>query len=130
MKKNLFLAALAGVALVGCAKNEVAQVTDDSQREITFAAPVVAPVTKADYVTNTSISTTPTGFTFSVWGWYCEGTFASSSAQFYMGLDSDSGVAVTYDSTIDDGTTTGSGASKPDTSYYWPKNGKHSFSAY
>lgn len=130
MKKNLFLAALAGVALVGCAKNEVAQVTDDSQREISFAAPVVTPVTKADYVTNTSISTTPADFNFSVWGWYCEGTFYYSSAEFYMGLGSDSGVAVTYDSSIDDGTTTGSGAWKPSTAYYWPKNGKLSFSAY
>ena len=131
MKKNLFLAALAGVALVGCAKNEVAQVTDDSQKEISFAAPVVAPVTKADYVTNTSISTNPSGFTFSVWGWYCEGegTFASATAKFYMGLATDSGVEVTYDNTINDGTN-GSGAWKPATAYYWPKNGKLSFSAY
>lgn len=131
MKKNLFLAALAGVALVGCAKNEVAQVTDDSQKEISFAAPVVAPVTKADYVTNTSISTNPSGFTFSVWGWYCEGegTFASATAEFYMGLATDSGVEVTYDNTINDGTN-GSGAWKPATAYYWPKNGKLSFSAY
>lgn len=132
MKKNLFLAALAGVALVGCAKNEVAQVTDDSQKEISFAAPVVAPVTKADYVTNMSISTDPSGFTFSVWGWYCEGegTFDPTTAQFYMGLATDSGVDVSYDSSINDGKTDGSGAWKPYTAYYWPKNGKLSFSAY
>lgn len=135
MKKNLFLAALAGVALVGCAKNEVAQVTDDSQREISFAAPVVAPVTKADYYTTENLATGSVAF--NVFGWYCEGlgTFDPSSAVPYMGTGSadeiSSPVTVNYNSGDKDSqNTTTNGYWAPATPYYWPKNGQLTFSAY
>ena len=137
MKKNLFLAALAGVALVGCAKNEVAQVTDDSQREISFAAPVVAPVTKADYYTTENLGTGSVAF--NVFGWYCEGSgeFDSSGAVPYMGTGTgtgdeiDSPVTVSYNSGNKDDINSGTaGYWAPTTPYYWPKNGKLTFSAY
>lgn len=135
MKKNFFLAALAGVALVGCAKNEVAQVTDDSQREITFAAPVVAPVTKAGYYTTDNLGTG--SVSFNVFGWYCEGsgTFDPSSAVPYMGTGTGdeitSPVTVSYNSGNKDDINTGTaGYWAPTTPYYWPKNGKLTFSAY
>lgn len=135
MKKNLFLAALAGVALVGCAKNEVAQVTDDSQREISFAAPVVTPVTKAGYYTTENLGTGTVSF--NVFGWYCEGsgTFDPSSAVPYMGTGTadeiKSPVTVSYNSGNKDDVNTGTtGYWAPTTSYYWPKNGKLTFSAY
>lgn len=135
MKKNLFLAALAGVALVGCAKNEVAQVTDDSQKEISFAAPVVAPVTKADYYTTENLGTGTVSF--NVFGWYCEGsgTFDPSSAVPYMGTGTadeiNSPVTVSYTSGNKDDVNTGTnGYWAPTTPYYWPKNGKLTFSAY
>lgn len=135
MKKNLFLAALAGVALVGCAKNEVAQVTDDSQKEISFAAPVVAPVTKADYYTTENLGTGSVAF--NVFGWYCEGSgeFDPSGAVPYMGTGTgdeiDSPVTVSYNSGNKDDINSGTaGYWAPTTPYYWPKNGKLTFSAY
>lgn len=121
MKKNLFLAALAGVALVGCAKNEVAQVTDDSQREITFAAPVVAPVTKADEIDGTFPNTEK----FKVYAYYSVDDFNPSTAVEYM-----TDVEVSHDPAYDNSNTPNNGGWHANPAYYWPKVGKLTFEAY
>ena len=125
MKKNLFLAALAGVALVGCAKNEVAQVTDDSQREISFAAPVMSVTTKTQEIPGTDyLSSCPS---FGVYGWYVEGaTYVADDATAYM-----YNVEVKHDSSIDKADDAGDkGAWISDDAYYWPKQGSITFDAY
>ncbi len=132
MKKSLFLAALAVVAMASCTKNELKGPSKGTEAEISFQ-PVVANATKASYITNESIA--PTGspkssdFKFSVFAWYTKGDMTASTtesgATAYM-----SNVEVSYNAGIDDGTTNGSGAWAPSTKYYWPKNGKLSFDAY
>lgn len=125
MKKNFFLAALAGVALVGCAKNEVAQVTDDSQREITFAAPVMSVTTKTQEILGTDyLKTNPS---FGVYGWYVAGpTYVVDDATtMYM-----YNVEVKYTDSIDDPADEGTGAWISDDAYYWPKQGSITFDAY
>lgn len=132
MKKTLFLAALAVVAMAACTKNELKVPSKGTDAEISFQ-PVVANATKASYITNESIAPTGTpkssDFKFSVFAWYTKDDMTVSTtesvATAYM-----SNVEVSYNAGIDDGTTTGSGAWAPSTKYYWPKNGKLSFDAY
>lgn len=122
MKKLFFIAAIASAALVGCTKNEVAQVAD--QHEISFATPVVAPATKASL----DGATFPTTYgNFVVWGWYHEGDFNYANAGGYFTYMT--GVEVEYKSDIND-ETNGGGAWQTSTPYYWPKNGKLTFDAY
>ena len=122
MKKLFFIAAIASAALVGCTKNEVAQVAD--QNEITFATPIVAPATKASL--DGAIFPTTHG-DFIVWGWYHEGDFNYANAGGYFTYMT--GATVTYKSDIND-ETDGGGAWQTSTPYYWPKNGKLTFDAY
>ena len=122
MKKLFFIAAIASAALVSCTKNEVAQVAD--QNEITFAAPIVAPATKAS-LDGTSFPTTYGNFV--VWGWYHEGDFNYTNSGSYFTYMS--GVEVEYKGSIND-VTDGGGAWQTSTPYYWPKNGKLTFDAY
>lgn len=116
MKKFFFLAALAGAVLVSCTKNEPAPF--ESEQQITFAAPVVSPNTKA---VNEVWNNYPTdaAYDFAVWGYYYAGgtytTFAGG--QPYM-----NNVTVSYDGDL--------GGWAPATSYYWPKNGSLTFIAY
>lgn len=126
MKKSLFLAALAVVAMASCTKNELKVPSAGTEAEISFQ-PVVANATKASYITNESIGTAPASFDFTVYAWYTPGNMPddATGATAYM-----TDVEVDYSSTIDDGTTEGSGAWAPSTKYYWPKNGKLSFDAY
>lgn len=127
MKKFMYLAVLAGVALVGCTKNERTTELIDSQKEITFTTPVLAVSTKTTEITNT---TYPTTSSFNVFAWYNSGvTFEASSASPYM-----ENVQVTYNPSIDDddpaNTSDGTGAWISDPVYYWPKQGVLSFDAY
>ncbi len=116
MKKLFFIAAIASAALVSCTKNEVAQVADQSV--ITFAAPVVAPATKAS---NEVWNNYPTSadYAFAVWAKYHSdkvynvGDWATDPT--YM-----DNVTVYY----------GSNSWAPTADYYWPKNGTLSFIAY
>ena len=126
MKKLFFIAAIASVALASCVKNEVAP-TAMQQDEITFLSPVVGPQTKASLSGNTYPITHGD---FKVFAWYHEGDYVQANASTYPAYMSD--VTVKYDSGIDDGTTTGSGAWHATPSYYWPKNenAKLSFDAY
>lgn len=116
MKKFFFLAALAGAVLVSCTKNEPAPF--ESEQQITFAAPVVGPNTKA---VNEVWNNYPTdaAYDFAVWGYYyAGGTYTTfGGGQLYM-----NNVTVSYDGNL-------SGWA-PATSYYWPKNGSLTFIAY
>ena len=122
MKKTLVFAALASVALVGCTKN--VEVANNDLNEITFDTPVLAPATKADEIKGTTF---PDTVDFAVFAWY--------NASELTGTNVDAGslymkdVTVNYDSTKDD-TTTGKGAWKPASVYFWPKNGFLAFDAY
>ena len=122
MKKTLVFAALASVALVGCTKN--VEVANNDLNEITFETPVLAPATKANEITGTTF---PTYVDFAVFAWYnateLSGTDVAAGS-LYM-----NDVRVSYDSTKDD-TTTGAGAWKPASVYFWPKNGFLAFDAY
>lgn len=118
MKKNLFLAALAGVALVGCAKNEVAQVTDDSQKEITFSSPVLASATKTP-VAGEMDNAYNTNESFNVYAVWHDGDFSGSWPSHSLYMDD---VKTSHDGTLQGWHAT--------PSYYWPKNGKLTFAAY
>ena len=122
MKKTLVFAALASVALVGCTKN--VEVANNDLNEITFETPVLAPATKADEIKGTTF---PETVDFAVFAWYnateLSGTDVAAGS-LYM-----NDVRVSYDSTKDD-TTTGAGAWKPASVYFWPKNGYLAFDAY
>lgn len=122
MKKTLVFAALASVALVGCTKN--VEVANNDLNEITFETPVLAPATKADEITGTTF---PTYVDFAVFAWYSATKLSGSdvnAGSLYM-----NDVTVNYDSDKND-TTTGTGAWKPASVYFWPKNGFLAFDAY
>ena len=122
MKKTLVFAALASVALVGCTKN--VEVANNDLNEITFDTPVLAPATKADEITGTTF---PKNVDFAVFAWYNASELTGTNVaagKLYM-----NDVTVSYDSTKDD-TTTGAGAWKPASVYFWPKNGFLAFDAY
>ena len=122
MKKTLVFAALASVALVGCTKN--VEVANNDLNEITFETPVLAPATKADEFKGTTF---PETADFAVFAWYnateLSGTDVAAG-NLYM-----NDVTVNYDSDKND-TTTGTGAWKPASVYFWPKNGYLAFDAY
>ena len=122
MKKTLVFAALASVALVGCTKN--VEVANNDLNEITFETPVLAPATKADEIKGTTF---PETVDFAVFAWYSATELTGTNVaagSLYM-----NDVTVNYDSTKDD-TTTGAGAWKPASVYFWPKNGYLAFDAY
>ena len=116
MKKLFFIAAIAGVALASCVKNEPAP-SVTQQDEISFAAPVVGLNTKAaNEVWNNY--PTATDYNFAVWAHYYGNVFTEFGAgQVYMNE-----VEVSYNKTL-------SGWA-PAKSYYWPKNGSLTFIAY
>lgn len=123
MKKTLVFAALASVALVGCTKN--VEVANNDLNEITFETPVLAPATKADEFKGTTF---PETADFAVFAWYSATKLSGSdvnAGSLYM-----NDVTVTYDPSVDDNITDGSGAWKPGTVYFWPKNGFLAFDAY
>ena len=122
MKKTLVFAALASVALVGCTKN--VEVANNDLNEITFETPVLAPATKSDEITGTTF---PTSADFAVFAWYNASELTGTNVaagNLYM-----NDVTVNYNSDKND-TTTGAGAWKPASVYFWPKNGYLAFDAY
>lgn len=130
MKKTVFIAALAVVAMASCTKNELKVPSNGTDAVISFQ-PVVANATKAGYITNSSIA--PVGstsdFKFTVYAWYthnAEMTASTTTATATKYMDA---VEVSYKSSHDD-TTQGEGGWSPATTYYWPKNGYLSFDAY
>ncbi|MBQ9722921.1 MAG: fimbrillin family protein [Bacteroidales bacterium] len=108
MKKFLFIAAMASVALVSCVKNEVIPVNEEGQ-EITY---LTSPVTKADFgATNV----------FASWAFFTPTDWATDKATAAV-YDEIGGVTISKNT---------SGEWKEDEkSHYWPKAGKLSFFAY
>lgn len=125
MKKTVFIAALAVVAMASCTKNELKVPANGTDAVISFQ-PVVANATKADYLTTANMKDKCTSF--GVFAWYPQGggemTASTENGTRYM-----DNVKVTY-KTFDDTNDAGLGTWAPGTPYYWPKNGKLSFDAY
>ena len=123
MKKTVFIAALAVVAMASCTKNELKVPSAGTEAVISFQ-PVVANATKATYLTTANMKDECDEF--GVFAWYAEPTLAASlTATAYM-----DNVTVSYDDAIDETGSLGSGAWAPSSPYYWPKNGTLSFDAY
>lgn len=121
MKKTLFAAALASVALAGCVKNE-AEIVQNADSKITFAAPLVSSITRV--YTGEITNPYPDTEKFVVFAkLYSDKYDAWSNGTPYMGSDTE-GVEVKYnpDANIKGWT--------PNIDYYWPKNGKLTFYAY
>lgn len=129
MKRLFIIAAIAGMALVGCTKNELAQSMAE-QQEITFADPVAHTVTKVNLVP----ATYPTETGFSVFADYHKDSYATAkvdAANFKSYMRGTEGVPVTY-STISFNFNSQAYDKywAPSTAYYWPKDGYLTFSAY
>ena len=121
MKKYLFMAAVAGLALTSCSQEELS-VPNAENNEITFALPVVGKNTRAVTEVGTNYGT---DYTFGVWAKYNTADATSWTAgDFYIGTNAadDHGVQAAYKSSVN-----GWAFAKP---YYWPKNGNLSFIAY
>ena len=123
MKKTVFIAALAVVAMASCTKNELKVPSNGTDAVISFQ-PVVANATKATYLTTANMKDECASF--GVFAWYADPTLAAaSSVTTYM-----DNVEVTYSGSIDETESAGEGAWAPSSPYYWPKNGTLSFDAY
>lgn len=124
MKKTVFIAALAIVAMASCTKNELKVPSTGTDAVISFQ-PVVANATKATYLTTANMATECTSF--AVFAWYPDGgTMQTTTTTGTQYMDN---VTVTY-KTFEDASDEGSNTWAPATNYYWPKNGKLSFDAY
>ena len=116
MKKMFFMAAIAGVALASCAKNDVETPEQDI---ITFAEPVTAVQTKAVEIKTDY----PKAENFSVFAHYFTGDYTKLSE----GLPYMWNVETAYTSDLkawDSKAVTGG------VNYYWPKQGTLTFAAY
>lgn len=121
MKKTVFIAALAVVAMASCTKNEISQSTRTN--EIKFATPVLARHTKSVEITDVNY---PQSASFNVYAWYNSGnSFDAEHASPYM-----TNVQVSHDPGINDATEGTGGAWVPADNYYWPKQGVLTFDAY
>ena len=115
MKKLFFIAAIAGAALVGCTKNELAP-SVTAQEEISFAAPVVGAQTKA---VNGSIGATyDTEESFDVWSVWNDAKLGTGT---WAGTPYITDKAAKY--------VTAKGGWAFDPTYYWPAYGYLSFVA-
>lgn len=120
MKKLFLLAAAALTVFAACTKNEVVPTPD---QKITFSSPVVGATTKA--VTGVIGTDYDASESFSVYAYYCtDDEFDADNCSLYM-----NSVTASYNASINDATT-GTGAWEPKYTYYWPKNGKLTFSAF
>lgn len=129
MKRLFIIAAISGIALAGCTKNEVVPSASE-QQEITFANPVSHVVTKVDLVRTTY----PTTSSFSVFADYHKDAYAtakSATSNFTAYMRGTEGVDVTHSTVVieTDPAVYNSywTSSNP---YYWPKDGYLTFAAY
>lgn len=123
MKKFLLISGLAVAAMVSCTKNEV-YVSENNDAQISFK-PLSATQTKSSPIKSYE---TTTG-SFNVYAWY---QATETSATFDPSLDYTlymNNVTCTYAAgNVDD--KQGEGTWKSADTYFWPKNGKLTFSAY
>lgn len=123
MKKFFFIAAIASAALVSCTKNEVTPIAQD--QEITFAAPVVGPQTKAQYG-EIGVNYNEAEH-FGVYAVHTPAELATWAAgSLYMGTPATGGAAAGLQVLK----ASGENYWAPATPYYWPKEGFLSFAAY
>lgn len=112
MKRLFLLSAAVLMVLAGCTKNEVIQHPD---QEITFSAPVVGAVTKAN-VPGEIATPYPVGENFRVYAVYHQKDFDTwKDKQIYMNA-----VECSHNNE----------SWHPSPAYYWPKVGKLTFAAY
>lgn len=110
-----FMAAIAGVALASCAKNEVETPEQDI---ITFAEPVTAVQTKAVEI----VGNYPESQNFSVFAHYYVDKYTSFDDNFiYM-----KNVETAYSTAVEGWDSKAAGG----VNYYWPKQGTLTFAAY
>ena len=123
MKKILLISGLAVAAMVSCTKNEV-YVSENNDAQISFK-PLSATQTKSTPITSYEDSTG----SFNVYAWY---QATDKSANFDPSKDTTlymNNVTCSYASgDVDSGA--GEGTWRPADKYFWPKNGKLTFSAY
>lgn len=116
MKKSFLIAAMAGLAFVGCTESELDS-SVKSQEAISFSAPAVRPNTKA--ATEIGATFDPT-MDFQVFGRWFKGTYNHfGNGEDYI----KDAVAKFNNNTWYPQNTLGN-------YYYWPKNGSITFSAY
>lgn len=115
MKKLFFIAAIAGAALVGCTKNELAP-SVTAQEEISFAVPVVGAQTKA--VNGAIGATYDTEESFDVWSVWNDAKLGTGT---WAGTPYITDKAAKY--------VTAKGGWAFDPTYYWPADGYLSFVA-
>lgn len=111
MKKLFFIAAIAGVALASCVKNEPAP-SVTQQDEITFLAPIVGPQTKVNGAIGATYNTQES---FDVWCVHNVGDIQKWGGQVYF-----NDTKAEYD---------GQKGWALNPKYYWPATGKLSFVA-
>lgn len=116
MKKLFFMTAVVGLALTSCSQEDLGMPNQGDQNEITFAAPVVGKLTRANEVGNNYPITAD--YNFAVWAHYYEEVF-TTPAQGSLYMDE---VIMGFD-----GTSTWAPVSAK---YYWPKNGTLTFAGY
>lgn len=116
MKKLFFMTAVVGLALTSCSQEDLGMPNQGDQNEITFAAPVVGKLTRANEVGNNYPTTAD--YNFAVWAHYYAGDFTNvADGSLYMDE-----VIMGFD-----GTSTWAPVSAK---YYWPKNGTLTFVGY
>lgn len=117
MKKLFFMTAVVGLALTSCSQEDLGMPNQGDQNEITFAAPVVGKLTRANEVGNNyPISA---DYNFAVWAHYYAGDFTTvADGSLYM-------------NEVIMGYVNASKTWAPVTAkYYWPKNGTLTFAGY
>ena len=120
MRKSLLIAAMAGLAFVGCTESELDQ-SVKSQEVIKYGPPIVSNLTKAP-VAGEQVTKYSTGEKFSVYAIYHEGNYSTSAGTsvYFANVKAtynDAALVKCWDT---------------EKSYYWPKkkNAKLTFQAY
>ena len=121
MKKTLLAAALASVALAGCVKNE-AEIVQNADSKITFAAPLVSSVTRIQPGEISNPYNDKEHFTVFA-KFYSDKYNDWESGDWYIGRDN-VGIDVGYNPSLQ------GWAPSDGKEYYWPKNGTLTFYAY
>lgn len=117
MKKSFLIAAMAGLAFVGCTESDLDK-SVKSQEAISFSAPAIRPNTRAAEEIG---GTYDKGLQFNVFGNWFTGNYT----QFSNGKTYINEATAVYDATGNTWYPLNGG-----NYYYWPKNGTITFSAY
>lgn len=132
MKKFLFLAGVLAIAMTSCNKNEGVLNTPKSESIISFQ-PLAAVQTKSDPITKYETTTGD----FRVYAWYQATEKAATFTPVNNTTTSQPENYTIYMNNVkchyedgDKDNNAGTGSWIPEQTYYWPKNGKLTFSAY